>query len=142
MTKIKITQQQYDKILLHEQTSRLALLKEAKEEETLSHEDLDVVLTIGKLIGLKLTGKNLHDVETAIKKPEVLTKVKDTLENEEKLNTLIDNLVSKGMKDAKDVLIKHTDRLVDRYNKAAEEAGLQSKLDFIAKGNITELNGD
>jgi tRNA-dihydrouridine synthase len=89
-----------------------------------------------------LTGKNLVDVEKAIKNPEVLTKVKDTLENEEKLNALIDNLVGKGMKDAKDTLIKHADRLVDRYNQAAVEAGLDSKLDFIAKGNITELNGE
>lgn len=128
MAKIKITQEQYNKIILHEQASRSSLLTETTNE---------VVLGVAKLAGLKLSGHNETVAKNALNDAKTMVLIKSTLEDESKVKELVKNMEEKGMKDVEQFLSKNVDSIVKGYNEYAKA----EKLDFISKTNLLELGG-
>jgi len=127
MAKIKITQEQYNKIILHEQASRSTLLNETTH---------DVVLGIAKLAGLKLTGTNEIMAKAALENVKTLGFIKSTLEDEKKMKELIKKFEEKGMNEPESFLAKNAESIIQKYN----EYSKSDKLDFIAKTNLKELD--
>lgn len=128
MAKLKITQEQYNKIILHEQTSRSSLLTETTNE---------VVLGVAKLAGLKLSGHNDTVAKNALNDVKTMGLIKSTLEDESKVKELLKKMEEKGMKDVEQFLSKNVDSIVKGYNEYAKA----EKLDFISKTNLLELGG-
>ena len=130
MAKIKITSEQYNKILLHEQQSRTSnLLKEG---------DKEVVLAISKLMGLNLSGLNKEIAEKALKDKVVMNKIMATFEDESKIKELVSNLEEKGMENAKEKLSTKANDIVDNYNKASKENNFGKKM---GQHNINKIKG-
>jgi len=129
MAKIKITQEQYNKIILHEQASRSNLLTETTH---------DVVLGIAMLAGLKLTGTNEIMAKNALENEKTLGLIKSTLEDQAKTKELVKKFEEKGMNDVGGFLSKNADSIVTGFNNKSKS----DKLDFIAKTNLKELNGE
>jgi hypothetical protein len=128
MAKLKITQEQYDKIILHEQASRSSLLTETTHE---------VILGVAKLAGLKLSGHNDTVAKNALNDAKTMGLIKTTLEDENKVKELVKKMEEKGMKDVEQFLSKNVDSIVKNYNQHAKS----EKLDFISKTNLLELGG-
>ena len=129
MAKLKITQEQYNKIILHEQASRSSLLIETTHE---------VVLGVAKLAGLKLSGHNDTVAKNALNDAKTMSLIKSTLEDEGKVKELVKKMEEKGMKDVESFLSKNVDSIVKGYNEYAKA----EKLDFISKTNLLELGGN
>ena len=129
MAKLKITQEQYNKIILHEQTSRSSLLTETTNE---------VILGVAKLAGLKLSGHNDILAKNALNDAKTMGLIKSTLEDENKVKELVKKMEEKGMKDVEQFLSKNVDSIVKGYNEYAKA----EKLDFISKTNLLELGGN
>lgn len=129
MAKLKITQEQYNKIILHEQTSRSSLLTETTNE---------VILGVAKLAGLKLSGHNDTVAKNALNDAKTMSLIKSTLEDENKVKELVKKMEEKGMKDVEQFLSKNVDSIVKGYNEYAKA----EKLDFISKTNLLELGGN
>lgn len=129
MAKLKITQEQYNKIILHEQSSRSHLLVETTNE---------VVLGVAKLAGLKLSGHNETVAKNALNDVKTMGLIKTTLEDNDKVKDLVKKMEEKGMKDVEMFLSKNVDSIVNNYNQHAKE----EKLDFISKTNLLELGGN
>ena len=68
MAKIKITQKQYDAIILNEQKR---ILTESNDKPDYSN-DNNVILAFSKLMGITLTGMNKIDAENALKQESTL----------------------------------------------------------------------
>jgi len=130
MSKLKITQKQYDAIILHEQNSR---------KELLSENIKDLTLTIALLTGIKLTGQNEHTVNNLIKDKKNMQEMKSTLEDENKMQDLVDALTEKGMKDPEGRLSRNADKIVAKFNEIAEKEKLNLKLDFLTSNNLKNL---
>jgi hypothetical protein len=128
MAKLKITQEQYNKIVLHEQVSRLNLLTETTHE---------AILGIAMLAGMKLTGTNDIMAKKALEDEKTLGIIKNTLEDDSKTKELVKKLEEKGMSDVNNFLSKHADSIIKNYNVHSKT----NKLDFLAKTNLTDLNG-
>lgn len=133
MSKIKITQKQYDTILLHEQQVRGVLLNEGTKE---------LVLTIALLAGLKLTGQNEYIANNSIKDLKNLKLIQTTLEDENKTKELVDSMSEKGMKNPNETLSKNADKIIKKFNEIAVENKLGSKLDFLALSHLKNLAED
>lgn len=132
MAKIKITSEQYNKILLHEQNSRLAsinLLKEGTKE---------VVLGVSKLMGLNLSGLNKEIAEKALKNKAVMDEILSTFEDESKIKNLASNLEEKGMENAIEKLSMKANDIVDNYNKASKENNFGNEM---GTHNINKIKG-
>jgi len=128
MVKLKITQEQYNKIILHEQASRSSLLVETTNE---------VILGVAKLAGLKLSGQNEIIANKALNDNKTMDLIKSTLEDKNKVKELVGKMEEKGMKDVESFLSKNVGGLVKKYNQYAKSG----KLDFISKTNLLELGG-
>ena len=125
--KLKITQKQLDTIILNEQNSRLNILTETTKE---------VVLSIAMLAGVKLSGQNEFVAKNALKDTKIMSEVKDTLEDDDKINDLVDSMVDKGMKDPKNMLFKNADKIISNFNKNASGENIKQKLDFLSLKNL------
>jgi hypothetical protein len=102
MTKIKITESQYKKILLHESTNRLIKNKTITEStEILEEGVLDkVLLTLALLTG-SLSGNNEIQAQNNLKKDnakQIITQVKQTLSDEASSKELIKLMGEKGVR--------------------------------------------
>jgi hypothetical protein len=126
MSKLIITQKQYDTLLLREHKTRL-LINEASDE---------VVLSVALLIGVKLTGQNESRANKALKDESILNKIKSTIETEKDLKELIKQLEEKGLKDVEDKFIKKADSFIDNYNKYVKT----NKMDFMTKSKLIDLD--
>lgn len=125
--KLKITQKQFDAIVLNEQNNRLNILTENTKE---------VVLSVAMLAGVKLSGQNEFVAKNALKDAKILSDVKHTLEDDGKIKDLIDSMVEKGMKDPKTMLFANADKIISNFNKNAETEKMKEKLDFLALKNL------
>jgi hypothetical protein len=128
MAKLKITQKQYDAIILNEQKSRLNILTENTKE---------VVLSVASLAGVKLSGQNDFIAKEALKDEKTIDLIKSTLESEDKVKELADSMTEKGMKDPNSFLSKNADSIVKKFN----DISGGKKLDFISVTNLKNLGG-
>jgi hypothetical protein len=90
MTKIRITEKQYEVILSYK-----SLLKEGDDA---IKTDLKVILAISVLIGLNITSHNKIMADMALKDKTIFTKIKETLESKDDLEELVKALEIKGLK--------------------------------------------
>lgn len=130
MSTLKITQSQFDRILLYEERKRNIFLTENAK---------DLALTIALLSGIKLTGQNEYTVNKLIKDKKNMMMVKNTLEDEDKIQELVDALSEKGMKNPEKSLSKNADKIVKRFNEISEKEKLDLKLDFLTSNNLKNL---
>ena len=126
MGKIKITESQYNKILLHEQAERKNILTEGPKE---------VMLGVAVLAGIKLTGQNEFLSQKALKDSSVLRDIKSTFEDEGRLKELVSKMEEKGMESPSLLLSKNAKLIVDKFNELSSD-----KLDFISLSNLKELS--
>ena len=135
MAKIKITSEQYNKILIHEQNNRLNSLNKLNEG------DKEVVLVVSKLMGVDLvdlSGLNKEMAEKALKKKVVMDEILDTFKDESKIKELVSKLEEKGMKNAKEKLSMKAKDIVDNYNKACKENNFGNEM---GQHNINKIKG-
>ena len=124
MTKIKITQKQYDIIILNEQKR---MLTESNDKPDYKN-DNNVILAFSKLMGMSLSGMNKIDAENALKQETTLSKIHGILSNKEKLNDLIDDLITKDKADAKDDVLVKKHSIIKNFRETIKELGLDLKL--------------
>jgi hypothetical protein len=134
MAKIKITTEQYNKILLHEQNNRLNSSKKLNEGVK------EVVLAVSKLMGLKLSGLNKEMADKALKDKAVMREILSTFEDVNKIKNLISSLEEKGMENAKDKLSTNAKDIVNNYNKASEENKIGIKMGLFIMSNLKGEN--
>jgi hypothetical protein len=124
MTKIKITLEQYNKIIAHEKDTRL--LKESENSDFQNTND--VLLGFAKIIGANLTGQNEFIANEALKNKSIMLKIKNIIIDVNEREKMIDDLSKKGLKDANDKIVKSLDKIVSNYNKYANQNKIEDKL--------------
>jgi hypothetical protein len=124
MTKIKITQKQYDIIILNEQKR---MLTESNDKPDYKN-DNNVILAFSKLMGMSLSGMNKIDAENALKQESTLNKINGILSNKEKLINMVDDLVTKGKTDAKDDVLAKKHTIIKNFRETVKDLGLEIKL--------------
>ena len=124
--KIKITEDQYKKILLQEHSNR----------SLLNEQDNEVVLGIASLAGLGLTGHNKIVADEALGKADILSKIKSTLENKDKIKSIVDNFEEKGMENPNEYLSKNANKIKEKFNSLSYD----KKLDFLSMSILNGLN--
>lgn len=148
MTKIKITAQQYNTILLRESKTRLkaqeSIITENLNEDTQLLEEgwKEVVLGIAMMMGVGLTGLNKATAQTAVKNAETMAQIKATLEDESKINQVVDLLKQKGMKDPETKLAQNAEKVMDQYNEIAADDGIKYRVDVKVVNNLQQLKGN
>lgn len=135
MTKIKITQKQYDTIILNEQKR---MLTESNDKPDYKN-DNNVVLAFSKLMGMTLSGMNKIDAENALKQELTINKINGILSNKEKLSTMIDDLITKGKADAKDDVLAKKHTIIKNFRETVKDLGLDIKLTPDALKSFNEL---
>lgn len=138
MIRLKLTQKQYNTILLNEQRERLEARNSMINENTSPNTELlkegwkEVVLGIALMLGVGLTGQNKIVAQDAVKSKETMSKIKETLEDEDSLAELVDALSEKGMKNPENKLSKDPEELVNKYNITASANGLTDTIGIKA----------
>ena len=147
MPKLKITQEQYNRILLHERESRLKassdLITENLDESTQLLEEgwKEIVLGVAMMMGVGLTGQNKAVAQNAVKNSETMAQIKATLEDSSKTAELVDLLKQKGMKDPESKLAQNAEKVMDAYNRIAADDDIKYKVDTKVVTNLQSLKG-
>jgi phosphoenolpyruvate-protein kinase (PTS system EI component) len=131
MSTLKITQQQFEVIKLYEETRNTDIF--------LTENAKDLALTIALLSGIKLTGQNEHKVNKLIKDKKNMMMVKNTLEDDDKIQELVDALTEKGMKNPEKALSNNAEKIMKKFNEISDTENLGLKLDFLVKNNLKNL---
>jgi len=123
MKRLKITNEQYNRIILHEQKSRILM---ESEQKSLNHSN-EVLLGIAKLMGLNIKGFNATIADSAVKKDDVMKSIKDSLDDSNKRQELIDDLIAKGLVKAN--MLYKADSIASNFNKFSKENNLGYSMD-------------
>ncbi len=132
MAKIRITEKQYQTILLNEQKSRLST-------NIISEGFKDVLMGFSTILGVPLTGKNKIDGDRALDSNEVILDIKKTLEDKHKLDNLISALEEKGMENPKTRLAKNAQKIINDFNDLAIAKDLEH-IGMSALINLEDLD--
>jgi hypothetical protein len=117
MKKIKITKKQYESLILLEQKNKI-----------INEEINNIILPISLLMGYKLTGLNKYNAEKSLDNQHTLKMIKDTLEDENKVNELIKSLGDRGIKDADIKLSNKSLSLIKNFNDKCKSIKLDCEL--------------
>lgn len=145
MSKIKITREQYNKLVLAEQKNRQNksndILTESinKNVQLLEEGWKEVVLGISMLMGLQLTGQNNAAAVNAVHNADIMKQIEATLDDEEKTQELVKVMQEKGIKDPSSMLAKNAESIVKRYNEIADDDDFNIKLGVITVHNLKNL---
>ena len=134
MKKIKITKEQYDRLIISEQ-KRLV----NKNSDILKENVKEIVFGVAKLMDLPLTGHNELIAKKALSNAESMKKIKDTLEDEDKTKELIELMKEKGMENSSTILNKKADKIISNFNKLSDKQNLGIKLNFFTENNLNDL---
>jgi len=129
MKRLKITNEQYDRIILHEQKSRILM---ETEQKGLNHSN-DILLGIAKLMGLNIKGFNSTIADNAVKNKDTMKMIKNSLENTSKRQELIDDLISKGLVEPN--MLYKADSISSNFNKYSKENDLGYTMDNFSLVN-------
>jgi hypothetical protein len=136
MTKIKITQKQYDIIILNEQKR---MLTESNDKPDYKN-DNNVILAFYKLMGMSLSGMNEIDAEKALKQETTLSNIHGIVSNKEKLSTMIDDLIKEyGNDKAKDDVLSKKHTIIKNFRETVKDLGLEIKLTPDALKSFNDL---
>lgn len=145
MSKLKITQEQYNSILLHEGEIRSnSLLNETLNDdvEILEEGWKEVVLGVAMMLGVGLSGQNKLMAQNAVKNTETMSQIKSTLEDSTKTLELVNFLKEKGMKDPETKLAQNAEKVMDSYNEIAKHDKLKYRVDVRVVNNLQQLKND
>lgn len=130
--KIKITSKQYNNLLLREQSERIT--------NKLLNENIDgVLMGFSKIIGVKLTNRNKIEGDKAVADSDTLIKIKTTLEDKNKLDSLVDALETKGMENAKTRLSTDSQKIINDINDILIKKELES-VGLSGLNNLQDLD--
>jgi len=147
MPKLILTKEQYDRLLLHEQQSRLNASGELISEtldpsvELLEEGWKEVVLGVAMMLGVGLTGQNKIMAQDAVKNAQTMAQIKATLEDSGKTAELVKLLKQKGMKDPEAKLADNAEKVMDTYNQIAADDNIKYKVDIKVVNNLQQLKG-
>jgi len=99
----------------------------------------EVVLGVAMMLGVGLSGQNKAMAQTAVKNAQTMAQVKATLEDTAKTQELADYMEEKGMKDPSALLSKNAERVIDRFNKIAQDNNIKYRVDVKAVDNLQAL---
>lgn len=133
MKKIIITQNQYKTILENEKKK---FINEAEEPVKT---DINILLGVCLLLGLKVSGHNKERSENALKDLKILTKIKYYVEDKEMIKELIESLEGKGMGYPINKLKIGANGFINKFNSIAKENNLNIKLSSKALTNLHAL---
>ena len=146
MKKLKITKEQYDRLVLTEQKVRTnvyvdgILTEDINNKAELLDEGLkDILLGVSMLIGLNLSGQNKDIGDKALNNANILKQIEATLEDKSKTQELIDAMKAKGIKDPSAMLATNAEKIIDRYNEISDDKDINIKLGVVAVNNLKSL---
>ncbi len=153
MAKLRISEKQYNTILLREQESRLnavrdtlfeqATLDKALLEEGAKDWILGAALIIAQALGsnaMAQSGHNKAVADKAVHDKEVMAQIKSTLEDSTKTADLVSAMEKLGMKNPTDLLAKNAEAVTNEFNKVANNNKIGYHLDTRAVTNLQALN--
>lgn len=153
MTKLKISKQQYNTILLREQESRLKAItetlfeNEGKDKELIEEGVKDWVLGAAMIIAQALgsnamaqSGHNKVVADKAVQNKETMAQIKSTLEDSTKTADLVAAMEKLGMKNPTDLLAKNAEKVASEFNRVANNSKLSYHVDSKAVDNLRALN--
>ena len=140
MTKIKITANQYNNILLREQ--KLRLINNSESKEVLEEGLKDVLLGVSLLMDVNLSGLNKENAQKAVSDNTIMSEIKATLENEEKTKELSKAFSEKGMQNPDMLLAKNAEKIVDKFNELAEDNLIKDRINEKVIFNLKKLNNE
>lgn len=135
MAKLIITEKQYHAILEHVKQVK-GSINEGDKAITV---DLTILLALGMLLGLDISGHNKIKAEKALKDQKTFQGIKDVLSSENKLKELIKSFEIKGMPDPTNKLFNDKGKLIPKFNKLAKENGFDVKLGSKELVNLHHL---
>jgi hypothetical protein len=130
--RIKITSEQYNKILIHEQGLR--------PKTNLNENVREVMFGTALLMGIKLSGLNKEVGEKALSDAKAMREIKDTLNDENKFKDLMKSLEEKGMANAETHVTDKISEIVKNYNKKAMDNGFEDRLGVDTMIKFAEEN--
>jgi hypothetical protein len=146
MKKLKITKEQYDRLVLTEQKVRTnvyvdgILTEDINNKAELLDEGLkDILLGVSMLIGLNLSGQNKDIGDKALNNANIMKQIEATLEDKNKTQELIDAMKAKGIKDPSAMLASNAEKIIDRYNEISDDKDINIKLGVVAVKNLKSL---
>jgi hypothetical protein len=134
MTKIKITESQYKKILLNRQTEALS------NQPIITESYGDVVLGVAVLLGINLSGLNKTIGQNAISDDNIMNQIKQTLEDDSKVKELVKSFTEKGMVNPDTEFAKNAKNIVNKFNEIAEENNASYIISTKAINNLEALD--
>lgn len=145
MKKIKVTSEQYNRILLKEKEARLlcsdVIINENFNQPELLEEGLkEVLLGVALLMGVNLSGQNREIANSALRNNNVMGQIKTTLEDENKTKNLAKVFAEKGMDNPELKLAKNAQKIVDTYNEIALDNDIKYKVSNKVANNLIALD--
>lgn len=145
MKKIKITKEQYERLVLTEQkrvlnTENYFLTESINGNAELLEEGWkDIVLGLSLLMGLQLTGQNNAIAQKAVQNKDIMNQIEATLEDEDKTQELIDKMKEKGMADPSAMLSKNAETIINNFNDLSDKEKMGAKLSVVTVKNLKSL---
>jgi hypothetical protein len=127
MSKIIITERQYKLIL------------ESERKTSLNEDTKNVLMGVSLLMGLNLTGLNKDMADKALSDESTMSEIKNTLEDRDKTDELIELLKQKGLKNPEITLASKADSIVEKFNDFAKKANSKEKMNFMTVYNLKSL---
>jgi hypothetical protein len=124
MAKLIITKEQYERLIINEQSSRVI----TENEQSLNNSN-DILLGFAKIMGVNLSGFNSHKADGVIKDSKKMLELKNIIQNSDKRQGLIDDLNAKGMIESNDKVLTKADEIANNYNKISNNNGFDYKID-------------
>ena len=146
MKKIKITSEQYNKILLNEKEARLKASDVVINESDIQQAELleeglkEVLLGVALLMGVNLSGQNKVLADNALKSDSTMAQIKTTLEDENKTKELAKIFAEKGMQNPELKLAQNAEKIADAYNEIAADNDIKYKVTDKVVTNLVALN--
>lgn len=131
MPKIKITENQLKLIInyINENNVIKDVLREDyfNNKQSINEGWKEVILGTAMLLGLNLSGQNKILAQDSLKNPKIMAQIKSTLESD-KIDDLATSLEDAGLKNALDKIETNAKTIEAKFNKIAQDDGLNYKL--------------
>ena len=124
MAKLKITKEQYERILIHEQKERMLV---EDKEISFNHDKL-TLMGFAKILGLSLTKQNKIDADKATNSTHVMSNIKTIISDPKKREELIQDLETKGLIEPHKKMITNYQKIVSNFNQYAKALGMEDEL--------------
>jgi hypothetical protein len=124
MTKLKITKEQYQRILIHEQKERMLV---EDKDVSFNHDKL-TLMGFAKILGLNLTKQNKIDADKATNSIQVMSNIKTIISDPKKREELIQDLENKGMVEPHKKIVTNYQKIVSNFNQYAKALGMEDEL--------------